>query len=218
LVIRQAVDAIRRARERIPASRSALVAVSGIDASGKGFVAARLGEALAAGGLRVAVLGVDGWLNLPPLRYDPARPAERFYEHAIRFDEMFTRLVMPFREARTCRVQADYTEETADAYRPHVYEFGDTDVILLEGIFLLKQAFRRHYDLSFWVDCTFETALERAVRRGQEGLAPAETVRIFRTIYFPAQHLHMAKDSPRAAASEVLINDPRLAGSEDGWD
>jgi len=217
MVIRPAVDAIRRARERVPLSRSVLVAVSGIDASGKGFVAARLVEALAAGGLRIAVLGVDGWLNLPQLRFDLARPAERFYEHAIRFDEMFATLVVPFRDARACRVLADYTEEAADAYRPHVYEFGDTDVILLEGIFLLKQGLRRHYDLSFWVDCTFETALERAVRRGQEGLAPAETVRAFRTIYFPAQHLHMAKDAPRAAASGVLINDPRLAGGEDGW-
>jgi uridine kinase len=141
LVIRQAVDAIRRAGSAWPCS--------------------------------VSTAG----LNLPPLRYDPARPAERFYEHAIRFDEMFTRLVVPFREARACRVQSDYAGETADAYRPHVYEFGDTDVILLEGIFLLKQALRWHYDLSFWVDCTFETALERAVRRGQEGLAPAETVR-----------------------------------------
>ena len=218
MVIRQAVDAIRRARERVPRSRSALVAVTGIDAAGKGFVAARLGEALAAGGLRVTVLGIDGWLNLPPLRFDPARPAERFYEHAIRFDEMFATLVVPFRDARACRVLADYTDEAADAYRPHVYEFGDTDVILLEGIFLLKQGLRRHYDLSFWVDCTFETALERAVRRGQEGLPPAETVRAFRTIYFPAQRLHMAKDAPRAAASDVLINDPRLAGGEDGWD
>jgi uridine kinase len=194
------------------------VAVTGIDASGKGFVAARLGEALSAGGLRVAVLGIDGWLSLPPLRFDPGRPAERFYEHAIRFDEMFATLVVPFRDARACRVLADFTDEAADAYRPHIYEFGDTDVILLEGIFLLKQGFRRHYDLSFWVDCTFETALERAVRRGQEGLPPAETVRAFRTIYFPAQRLHMAKDAPRAAASEVLINDPRLAGGEDGWD
>ena len=218
MVIRLAVDAIRRARERAPASRSVLVAVSGIDASGKGFVAARLGKALAASGLRIAVLGVDGWLNLPRLRFDPVRPAEQFYEHAIRFGEMFTTLVVPFRDARACRVQADYAEETAHAYRPHVYQFGDTDVILLEGIFLLKQGFRQYYDLSYWVDCTFETALERAVRRGQEGLSPAETVRAFRTIYFPAQRLHMAKDAPRAAASEVLINDPRLAGGEDGWD
>ena len=117
---------------------------------------------------------------------------------------------MPFRDARRCRVVADFTEETATAYRSHTYAFGDTDVILLEGIFLLKGAWRPYYDLSFWVDCSFETALERALRRGQEGLPPAETVRAFQTIYFPAQRLHLAMDAPRSAAHWVLPNDHKL--------
>jgi uridine kinase len=214
----QALTLIRRVRDRVPAHRSALIAVSGIDASGKGYVTARLAGSLEAGGVRTAVLGVDGWLNLPSVRFDVARPAETFYERAIRFDQMFESLVLPFRDARSCAVDADFTEETAQAYRPHRYEFGDTDVILLEGIFLLKAAFRSHYDASFWVDCTFETALGRAVRRGQEGLGPDATVRAFRTIYFPAQRLHMAKDAPRAAAGAILSNDPRLTDPDAAWD
>jgi uridine kinase len=214
--VERAIEAIRRARARVPARRSVLVALSGIDASGK--LATRLAAALEVRGIRTAVLGVDGWLNLPPVRFDPERPAEAFYERAIRFEEMFGTLVLPFRDARACYVVADYTEETATAYRRHTYAFGDTDVILLEGIFLLKRTWRAHYDLRFWVDCTFETALERAVRRGQEGVSPAQTVRAFRPIYFPAQRLHLAKDEPRAAASHVLANDPRLAGGVEVWD
>jgi uridine kinase len=216
--VERATEAVQRVRERVPARRSALVALSGIDASGKGYLAGRLAAALEARGIRTVLLGVDGWLNLPPVRFDPERPAEAFYERAIRFEEMAATLVLPFRDARTCHVVADYAEETATAYRPHTYAFGDTDVILLEGIFLLKRAWRVHYDLSFWVDCTFETALERAVRRGQEGLPPAATVQAFRTIYFPAQRLHLAKDAPRAAADHVMINDPRLSGSRAAWD
>lgn len=216
--VERAIEAIRRARTRLPARRSVLVALSGIDASGKGYLASRLAAALEGRGIRTAVLGVDGWLNLPPVRFDPERPAEAFYERAIRFEEMFGTLILPFRDARACHVVAAYTEETAAAYRLHTYAFGDTDVILLEGIFLLKRTWRAHYDLSFWVDCTFETALERAVRRGQEGVPPAETVRAFRTIYFPAQRLHLAKDEPRAAASHVLVNDSRLVSGVEVWD
>jgi uridine kinase len=216
--VEETVEAIQRVRGGVPARRSALIALSGIDASGKGYLAARLAGALEARGLRTAVLGVDGWLNLPHVRFDPGRPAEAFYERAIRFEEMFATLVLPFRDARACHVVADYTDEAATAYRNHTYVFGDTDVILLEGIFLLKREWRAYYDLSFWVDCTFETALERAVRRGQEGLAPAETVSAFRTIYFPAQSLHLAKDAPRAAAGHVLVNDPRMAEAVEVWD
>ncbi len=206
-----AFEAILAARRRVPARRAALVAVSGIDASGKGYVAERLAARLEAAGLRVALTGLDGWLNLPPVRFDPAHPAEHFYRHAFRFDEMFQRLILPLRDRRSIRLEADFTEETASAYRKHVYDFEEVDVVLLEGIYLLRHDFLPRYDLAIWIDCTFETAIERAIARGQEGLPPDETVRAFQTIYLPAQEIHFARDDPKATADLVVANDPRLA-------
>jgi uridine kinase len=48
-----------------------------------------------------------------------------------------------------------------------------------------------------WIDCSFETALERAVARAQEGLSPTQTIAPYRTIYFAAQERHLALDRPR---------------------
>jgi uridine kinase len=162
---------------------------------------------------------VDGWLNLPQLRFsqNPAvPPAAHFYEHAIRFEEMFERLILPLKQNRRHFLLAAYTEETATAYRQHLYQFEDVDVILLEGIFLFKPAYRNHFELKLWVDCSFETALARALQRGQEGLPPAETIQAYNTLYFPAQRLHFALDDPRAAADLILVNEPgaRLAADE----
>jgi uridine kinase len=155
---------------------------------------------------------VDGWLNLPSRRFSPANPAEHFYGHSIRFEEMFARLILPLKDRRSHRLVAELADATdAEAYRRHIYEFEDIDVILLEGIFLLKRASRHHFDVSFWIDCTFETALERALARGQEGLSPEETVRDYETIYFPAQRIHLDRDSPRGFATAVLNNDPRIS-------
>src|SRR5262249_36491060 len=156
-------------------------------------------------------INVDGWLNLPSRRFSSVNPAEHFYTHAIRFEEMFARLVLPLKECRSCRLVAELGDATdAEAYRQHTYVFADIDVILLEGIFLLKRAHRDYLDLSFWIGCTFETALERALARGQEGLSPEETVRDYETIYFPAQRIHFDRDSPRGSATAVLNNDPRI--------
>jgi uridine kinase len=206
----EAMAAILVARGRIEPARSALVGISGIDGSGKGYLAARLAEILAGRGQRVATINVDGWLNLPARRFSPVEPARHFYEHAIRFDEMFDQLVLPLRARRTHAVVADFAEETATAYRPHTYRFEDVGVILLEGIFLFKRAYRRHLDLALWLDCSFETALERALSRGQEGLPPDETIRAYETIYFPAQRIHFARDEPRGGADLVVPNDHRL--------
>jgi uridine kinase len=178
-------DRIREARRNAPRARALLVAVTGIDGSGKRFIASRIATTLTTAGLRAEPINIDGWLNLPAARFNDSNPADHFYKHAIRFEELFTQLVLPLRDARSLRLEADFAEETSTEYRRHVYEFTDLDVIVLEGIYLLKRAFVRHYDLSIWIECSFDTALERAVARAQEGLSPEDTIHAYRTIYFP---------------------------------
>jgi uridine kinase len=201
---------IRDVRAAVPATRSALVAVTGIDGCGKGYVTAQIVDALEGRGARVAGINIDGWLNLPRVRFSETNPAEHFYLHAIRFDQLFAELVLPLRDRRSVSIEADHAEETATEYRRQRYEFDDVDVIVLEGVYLLKRALASHYDVSCWIECTFETALERAIARGQEGLSREATVRAYRTIYVPAQEIHFERDDPRAAATVRVENDPRL--------
>lgn len=210
--IDEVITAVIQKRSQIPSNRSVLVAITGIDGCGKGYLTRRIAEALMTEGIRVGVIGIDGWLNLPDKRFGNQNPAEHFYLHALRFDEMFAQLVLPLRDRRSIRLEADFAEETATHYRKQAYEFEDIDVILLEGIYLLKQAFQTYYDLSIWIDCTFQTALERALERQQEGLSLTETVEAYHTIYFPAQQIHFERDNPRNVATLNLINDPRLHG------
>ena len=184
-----------------------LVGITGIDGAGKGYLSARIADALRAHGLRIAFINADGWLNLPAVRFGPDNPAEHFYWHALRLDDMFDQLVLPLRDRRSQRLTMDFAEETATAYRPHTYAFDDVDVIVLEGIYLLNRAYRDHFDLSLWVDCSFETALARAIARGQEGLPPENTVHAYERIYFPAQRIHFERDDPRSAASLIIPND-----------
>lgn len=187
-----------------------LVAISGIDASGKGYLAEKIAVKLEQQKVRVANINLDGWLNLPHQRFSPHNPAEHFYHHAFRFEALFTQLILPLRQQRTICLEADFAEETAIIYRQHTYEFREIDVILLEGIFLLKRQFQSDYDLSIWIECSFETALERAIARSQEGLSTEATIQAYQTIYFPAQTIHFDRDHPKTAANISLINDPRL--------
>ena len=203
----EAVDQIAAVQQQIGHRRSTLSAISGIDGSGKGYLTREIEGYLRERGFTVAVINLDGWLRLPHERFSSTRPAEHFFAHAFRFEDMFKKLVIPLRERRRVSVEADFAEETATAYRTMRYEFADIDIILLEGIYLLKLEYLDHYDVSLWIDCSFDTALKRAVARAQEGLTPEETIRAYQTIYFPAQELHFRRDSPREAAMLVVEND-----------
>jgi uridine kinase len=205
--VSRAIEPIESMRHRLSWRRAALVAMSGIDASGKGYLSRDLTQRLRECGWQVALINVDGWLRLPHERFSAGEPARHFYAHAIRFEQMFTELIVPLRERRCIDVEVDSAEETASSYCRKRYRFADVDIILLEGIFLLKKVYRHQYDLALWVECSFETALQRAVARAQEGLAPAETMRTYETIYFPAQRLHFELDAPLRAADIILDND-----------
>jgi uridine kinase len=157
-------------------------------------------------GWRVAQINADDWLNLPEVCLSRRTPGEHFYEHAMRFDEMFDRLIVPLKENRAANLVAECADAKGNR-RKHGYEFREIDIVLLEGIFLFKPAYRHHFDLTAWVDCSFATALERAITRCQEGLPPAETIRAFSTIYFPAQRIHFARDNPQDAADFIIRND-----------
>jgi uridine kinase len=187
--------------------RSLLVGVSGIDASGKGYVSACLKSALIEHGVRVALTSVDGWLNLPHVRFSAAEPGRHFYENALRLDEMFERFILPLKARRAVDVTADLVGETATEYHPHRYAFSDVDVVLLEGIFLFQPRYVEQFDLKVWVECSFDTALARAVARSQEGLGAEATVDVYETIYFRAERLHLERDDPRSASDIVYINE-----------
>src|SRR6266571_8080897 len=157
------VSQILDARRSVPAQRSVLAAITGIDGCGKGYVTARIVKALQAKGIRAAGINIDGWLNLPHKRFTAPNPAEHFYLHALRFEEMFVQLILPLRDQRSLRIEADFAEETATEYRRHLYEFVDIDVIALEGIYLLKHTFLAYYDLSIWIEYSFKTALKHTI-------------------------------------------------------
>jgi len=202
------VDQALAARRSVPSERSVLTAVSGIDAGGKGYFTERLVAALRSQDVRAVAISVDAWLNIG--RFDPTNPPDHYYNNAIRFEEMFAETILPLRDHRSLQVEINYADELSTEYERCTYEFEDVDVIILEGIYLLKRSFQPLYDRSIWIDCGFETALERAISRGQEGLPPEETTRDYCDIYNPAQELHFERDNPKGFATLVVNNDARL--------
>jgi uridine kinase len=198
-------DVASELRRRRPEG-SLLVALSGIDGSGKTTLSRRLADQLEALGLRTALLHLDPWHNPPGVRFSADDPGRHFYANAFRFDELFERLVEPLRRARSVHLSIELTRLPENDAFVHAFDFDGVDVIVLEGIFLFKRELVGSYDLAYWVECPFEVALGRALARNQEGQSEAELRRDYEAIYFPAQRIHLERDRPRAAARAVIDN------------
>ncbi|HSD75679.1 MAG TPA: hypothetical protein VLB75_12995 [Steroidobacteraceae bacterium] len=207
-MIDAATDLIARRRQELVVDRALLVAVSGIDACGKGHITEALAERLARRGLGVAAIGIDVWQHPQSIRLGLQPSGAHFYQHAFRWEELVGGLVEPLVRNHSVDVMVNAMRTDVDRYSPRQYRFDDVDVVLLEGIFLFKREFVLRYDLRLWIDCSFETALARAHLRNQEGLTPEALERDYRSIYFPAQRLHLERDDPRSRADLVIDNDP----------
>jgi uridine kinase len=188
-------------------SKAILVAISGIDASGKGTIARHILDQLKARGIRVALIGLDPWHHPAEVRFSDVNPGEHFFRNAFRFDELFEVLIEPLELNRSVTTTVDLLQPFENEWYSHTYDFFNIDVIVVEGIFLLKRELRGRYNLSFWVECSFGTALRRALRRNQEGLPEEQLIADYGRIYFPAQRIHLARDWPKSFVDGILAND-----------
>lgn len=205
--IHKAVDQIEQALAEISGDRSLLVAISGIDGSGKGVISNEILRVLKTRNFNVALIGLDVWHHPQSIRFSSDNPAQHFYDRAFRWQELFNSLILPLKQNQSIDLQTKSLDLKTDRFYDSTYEFKDIDIILFEGIFIFKKPWIDEYDLKIWVDCSFDTALNRALSRGQEGLGEEETIRDFQTIYFPAQRIHFEQDNPTESASLIINND-----------
>ena len=186
------------------------VAISGIDASGKGYVAKRLEKRLTSEGLRVANINVDPWQNPIPIRLNEENPAENFYQNVFRWSDVFDQLIVPLRKNKSIQLTSRLIASHADEYFDFEFSYQNIDILLIEAILLFQKRLLRHYDYKIWIDCSFKTGLQRALKRNVERLTPERLVEDYGKYYYPAQRVHFRRDNPKELSDVIYCNDQLL--------
>lgn len=183
------------------------VAISGIDASGKGYITKLLQDELENMGYKVANINIDPWQNPIPVRLQKENAAENFYRNVFRWKEVFAELLIPLKNKRSLHLQAKLIKSDADEYYDHIYEYRKIDFLLIDAILLFREKYLSFYDYKIWIDCSFETGLQRAIQRNVEKLDEQRLIHDYDTYYYAAQRLHFEKDEPQKAADLIFYND-----------
>jgi uridine kinase len=182
------------------------VAVSGIDAAGKGYISRLLQDELRERRYHVALINIDPWQNPIAVRLKKENAAENVYENMFRWNDLFEQLVFPLQKNRAIHLETKGISTDGDIYYPLLYDFRDIDIVLVEGILLLKQQYLSYFDYKIWIDCSFETGMQRAIQRNAEKLGEEALQHDYHTFYYPAQYYHFKKDDPAGNADLVFDN------------
>ncbi|HEV8287197.1 MAG TPA: hypothetical protein VGQ09_22970 [Chitinophagaceae bacterium] len=183
------------------------VAISGIDASGKSYVTKLLEDELRTHGLKIANINLDPWQNPIPVRLQKVNAAENFYKNVFRWNDIFSKLIIPLRKTGNIQHNERLIRTHADEYYDFRFDYNEIDVLLIEAIFLFQEKYLGYYDFKIWIDCSFETGLKRAIQRNVEKLDAEQLMRDYNTYYYPAQRYHFEKDNPRTFADVIHCND-----------
>lgn len=183
------------------------VAISGIDASGKGYTANLLQLELESKGYNVANINIDLWQKPIPVRLQEENAAENVYENIFRWNNIFEQLIFPLQKNKSIYLETQGIRTDADIYYPLIYDHKYIDILIVEGILLFKKKYLPYYDFKMWIDCSFKTGLERAIKRNAENLDKERLIYDYETYYYATQRLHFKRDNPQQAANIIFHND-----------
>ena len=173
----------QRIRTGHPQSRAPrLIALSGPDCAGKSTLAVHVQEQLNRFGLDITLLSIDAFLIPRALRTSNAPEPIAYFENAFDYAALAQTL------------------ETAKN-RSSSVSLNSRDIVLVEGVFLLRSELCHWWDLTVWIEVDPTVIMDRALKRDKEYFGDESTVRhVYENRCLPAQDYHIHRDSPKQNA------------------
>jgi uridine kinase len=203
----QIKSVLRDLHNQKESTKAQIVAISGIEGSGKRALAEKVAAALELEGISVAVVHADDWESSESVRFNVMNSPEEYYLNAYRFDEMIEQLILPLKLFGS--IKTSVTLDDVMHPRTVEYDFKNIDIIIIEGVYLLQEAYLELYDYTCWVESDFDAAFislseQKNVEQSQEAL-----VKIFEMLIKPAGQYHIYTDNPEGHADSIYIEEEK---------
>jgi uridine kinase len=182
-----------------------VIAVDGVDGSGKTTFASQLARAIQHAGRPTLIVHEDDFLAPREVRYRLGRHSpEGFFRDSYDVTALVTHVLDPLRPGGDRRVRRQMFDHRTDSPIDAPVEKVPIDaVVIIEGMFLHRDELADRWDWSVFLDVPFtETARRMAQRDGTHPDPEHPTMRR----YVEGQRIYLASCRPRERATVVLDN------------
>lgn len=201
----QIKSVLRDLHNKKESNKALIVAISGIEGGGKRILTEKIAEALRLENITVAIVHGDDWEASESVRFNVMNSPEEYYLNAYRFDEMIEELILPLKLFNSVKTSVSLD----DVMHPRTvdYNFEDVDIILIEGVYLLQEAYLDLYDYTCWVESEFDAALARLAGQSNIEQSQEALVNLFELLIKPAGQYHIFTDDPKGNANSIYIEE-----------
>jgi uridine kinase len=207
----EVADALRRLRAQIRARTGrVLVAVDGVDGSGKTTFADDLAELLRESGIEVIRISLDDYLNPQNRRYAQGRYSPKgFFEDSYDYERFNAEVLEPLSRDGSGRYRTAAYDRGAECEVCAPWQVApDSAVVIVDGMFMHRREFctdvkRKVWQLSVWLEAPVEVTLARLAERDGTSADPADERN---QRYLHGQRLYIETCDPASKADLVVVN------------
>lgn len=195
--VRQVIETAHASHEQ---GRPFLVAIDGLSGAGKTTMV----EQLRGIATNEVVLHIDDFIVERHRRYATGQ-SEAMEYYALQWDVelLVETLFKPLREGQT-NLTLPYYERDQDAVNMRTIEIAPNTLVLIEGIFLLRDEWRPYFDYIVYLDCPREVRYERVLNRDTYIGDLSERLAKYERRYWPGEAHYIKTINPQAQADQIV--------------
>lgn len=198
--------------QQIQSPHPVRVAIDGVDASGKTFLADELIESLEGNHRQIIQASADNFHNPKSLRWcRGSLSPEGFYYDSYNYKALISNLLEPLNHEGDRIIHTAVFDMVTDhpvSSPPIIVE--DDAILILDGIFLLRPELMPFWDLSIYLVIDFAFSMSRGIARDTKLIGSQEEAeRRYRERYVPGQRLYHHEENPLDKA-DILIDNNNL--------
>lgn len=185
------------------------VGIDGVSASGKTCFADDLIEHLKNLGRDVIRASIDGFHNTPKIRYQQGQYSISGYiEDSFDYNAVINHILEPLGPSGKLKYKKSQYNFLSSEATNSTYEIATKNsVLIFDGVMLFNNTIHNYFDYKIYIDASFNTILERAIKRDSERLGgKTELLKKYNDRYIPGQKSYITKHKPHEKADLIIDN------------
>lgn len=209
-------DKILNIRNKI-FDRCIIIGIEGRDCSGKSTFAKEFRDFLLHKNIETAVASIDDFCNKRAIRYTVGlTPDEQFYYKNFDYN-LFENKILKECAEKGCLIfdEIVFNDLSDEFDRKVTINVSNQGILLVEGIFLYKDEFKKYFDFSLRFEISETEQLKRAIKRDLFRFDNEKAVLDrYLNKYIPGQKLYESIDKPfdfaDIVADNTILNQPKI--------
>ena len=196
-------EMLRREYVKHASDRPFIVAIDGLSGSGKTTMVEQLRDLAN----DVMVFHIDDFIVERFKRYGTGESeAMEYYARQWDVDLLVETLFKPLQEGQA-KLTLPYYERDRDEVIDRTVEITPNGLVLIEGIFLLRDEWRNYFDYVVYLDCPQEVRYERVLHRDTYIGDLAERLDKYTRRYWPGEAHYLETVNPKGKADHIVQAD-----------